>query len=65
MGHHVCNRNRSARTFGCLAVADCHTARFTAWPDEGVGIITVQGELDASMQRFADHVEQCADDGVG
>jgi anti-anti-sigma factor len=45
---------------------DCHTARFTTqWPDENVGIITVQGELDASnATQFADHVEQCADDGV-
>ncbi len=44
---------------------DCHTARFTTiWPDESVGIITVQGELDASNAiAFADHVDACA--GVG
>ncbi|MCV7347390.1 sulfate transporter [Mycolicibacterium rhodesiae] len=41
---------------------DCHTARFTTiWPDETVGIITVQGELDASNAiAFADHVDACA-----
>lgn len=45
---------------------DCHTARFTTqWPDQTVGIITVEGELDASnATQFADHVELCADDGV-
>ncbi|GAY18966.1 STAS domain-containing protein [Mycobacterium sp. shizuoka-1] len=41
---------------------DCHTARFiTRWSDDTVGIITVQGELDASnAAAFADHVEECA-----
>ena len=45
---------------------DCHTARVTTqWPDENVGIITVQGELDASnATQFADHVERCATEGV-
>ena len=45
---------------------DCHTARFTTqWPDETVGIITVEGELDASnATQFADHVGQCADGAV-
>jgi len=43
-----------------------HTsARFTThWPDETVGIITVQGELDASnAAAFADHVDECAATG--
>ncbi|MFN8032409.1 MAG: STAS domain-containing protein [Mycobacterium sp.] len=54
------DRSAAQRSF------DCHTARVTTqWPDETVGIITVQGELDASnATRFADHVEQCADEGV-
>lgn len=45
---------------------DCHTARFTTiWPDETVGIITVQGELDASNAgAFADHVDECAGTGT-
>jgi anti-anti-sigma factor len=44
---------------------DCHTARFTTiWPDDTVGIITVQGELDASNAlAFADHVDACAGSG--
>ncbi|AKK26588.1 STAS domain-containing protein [Mycobacterium sp. EPa45] len=44
---------------------DCHTARFTTiWPDDTVGIITVQGELDASNAiAFADHVDECAGTG--
>ena len=44
---------------------DCHTARFTTiWPDDSVGIITVQGELDASNAiAFADHVAECAASG--
>jgi anti-anti-sigma factor len=44
-----------------------HTsARFTThWPDESVGIITVQGELDASnAAAFADHVDECAANGT-
>jgi anti-anti-sigma factor len=42
------------------------TARFTThWPDETVGIITVQGELDASnAAAFADHVDACATTGT-
>jgi anti-anti-sigma factor len=38
------------------------TARFsTHWPDDTVGIITVEGELDASNSAaFADHVDECA-----
>ncbi|MGY4710231.1 STAS domain-containing protein [Mycolicibacterium sp. CBM1] len=45
---------------------ECHTARFTTdWPDEAVGIITVRGELDASNSAaFADHVDECATEGV-
>lgn len=45
---------------------DCHTARFTTiWPDDTVGIITVQGELDASNAlAFADHVDECAATGT-
>ncbi|HTY28252.1 MAG TPA: STAS domain-containing protein [Mycobacterium sp.] len=45
---------------------DCHAARVTTqWPVENVGIITVQGELDASnATQFADHVERCATEGV-
>ncbi|MCX2933676.1 STAS domain-containing protein [Mycobacterium sp. CVI_P3] len=45
---------------------DCHTARFTThWPDATVGIITVQGELDASNSAaFADHVDECAAAGT-
>jgi anti-anti-sigma factor len=44
---------------------DCHTARFTtSWPDETVGIITVEGELDASnAATFADHVDGYATAG--
>ncbi len=44
---------------------DCHTARIsTVWPDDGVGIITVHGELDASNAlAFADHVDACAGPG--
>lgn len=60
IGTEQSERSATLRSF------DCHTARFTTqWPDETVGIITVQGELDASnATQFADHVEQCADDGV-
>ena len=38
------------------------TARFsTHWPNDTVGIITVEGELDASNSAaFADHVNECA-----
>lgn len=45
---------------------DCHTARFTTqWPDTAVGIITVQGELDASnAAEFATYVDQSTTDGV-
>ena len=61
----VIGTDQSERS-AALRSFDCHTARFTTqWPDETVGIITVQGELDASnATQFADHVEQCADDGV-
>lgn len=43
-----------------------HTARFTThWPDETIGIITVEGELDASnCAAFADHVDDCATEGT-
>jgi anti-anti-sigma factor len=44
-----------------------HTsARFTThWPDDTVGIITVQGELDASNSiAFANHVDDCAAAGT-
>ena len=49
-----------------LLSRDCHTARLiTRWPDDTVGIITVQGDLDASnAAAFADHVEQCAATGA-
>ena len=42
------------------------TARFTThWPDDAVGIITVEGELDASnAAAFADHVNECATAGT-
>lgn len=45
---------------------DCHAARFTThWTDDTVGIITAQGELDASNSAdFADHVEECASAGT-
>lgn len=61
----VIDTDQSERS-ATLRSFDCHTARFTTqWPDETVGIITVQGELDASnATQFADHVKQCADDGV-
>jgi len=44
------------------AVWDCHTARIsTHWIPDTVGIITVEGELDASnANQFADYVEQIA-----
>jgi anti-anti-sigma factor len=44
------------------AIRTDHTARFTThWPDDTVGIITVEGELDASNSAaFADHVDGCA-----
>jgi anti-anti-sigma factor len=45
---------------------DCHTARFTThWPDDGLGIVTVRGELDASNSAaFADYVDECTGRGT-
>jgi anti-anti-sigma factor len=42
------------------------TARFTThWPDDTVGIITVEGALDASNSTaFANHVDDCAATGT-
>jgi anti-anti-sigma factor len=39
-----------------------HTARFTThWSNDKLGIITIEGELDASNSAaFADHVDECA-----
>lgn len=60
----VVRTDRSERP--ALHSRDCHTARFTThWPDEAVGIITAEGELDASnAAAFADHVDECAGEGT-
>ncbi|WP_445169159.1 STAS domain-containing protein [Mycolicibacterium sp. Dal123E01] len=43
-----------------------HTAKFTThWSDENLGIITIEGEIDASNSGpFADHVAECAATGT-
>ena len=44
---------------------ECHTARFTTRWTDGTGIITVEGELDASnAEAFANHVDECSAAGT-
>jgi anti-anti-sigma factor len=59
-------RTEQSKRSAVLHSRDRHTARFTThWPDDTVGIITVQGELDASnSDAFADHVDECAATGT-
>jgi anti-anti-sigma factor len=43
-----------------------HTAQFTThWSGDKLGIITIEGEIDASNSTaFADHVDECAEAGT-